>query len=328
MRRKFLLKMNKVKFYFILPLLSLVIFSCNKSDTNAEDIVLKEYAVQYPIDIEAIETYLKTHSFEVVNVDSRMDVKIDTFIVGNTSGKVSIWDNTQYPLQFKMVKNDARSTNLVDGQIVDPVEYKMYYLLLNEGGGAAATKFDSTFVSYRGWKLDNKQFDINNTPFWATFPKISSAEVTLISGFRQFTSLLKAAQSISVGTNGEINYNNYGAGVVFIPSGLGYYNRTQPNIKAFSPLAFTVRLHSIRQRDHDRDGILSKFENGNGISDLYTVDTDKDNIPDFLDIDDDNDNVRTILEIRNPATLKPFSFIDIPTCTGGTLKKHLDPNCQ
>ena len=319
--------MNKFRFYFILPLVSIVLFSCSKDDV-APVVPPIDPTLQYPVDIGLIETYLKTHSFEVVEVDGRKDVAIDTFIEGNTDGKVSIWDNTTYPLKHKIVKNDNRNTNFVDGRASDPVDYKMYYLLINEGGGAPATRFDSTFVSYRGWKLDNEQFDINNSPIWATFPKITSPEVAFISGFGQFTPLLKASESISVGADGGVVFNNYGVGVVFLPSGLGYYNSPKTNIPAYSPLVFTVRLHSVRERDHDRDGVLSKYENGTGVEDLYTVDMDGDNVPDFLDIDDDNDNVRTILEVRNPATGKPFPYAEIPTCLGGILKKHLDPNCQ
>ena len=327
MRAKFSIKMNKFRFYFILPLVSVLLFSCSKDD-DKEAAPPRDFSVQYPADLDSIESYLKTHSFTVVDTDGLLDVKIDTFVVGNTEGKVSIWNNTTYPLQFKMVKNDERVSNLVDGRVADPVDYKMYYLIINEGGGKAATRFDSTYVSYRGWRLNNKQFDINNTPFWSTFPTISQGEESLISGFRQFTPLLKAAVSVSVGTNGVITYNNYGTGVVFLPSGIAYYNKSRPSIPAYSPLVFTVRLHSIQERDHDKDGILSKYENGSGVEDLHTVDSDGDNIPDFLDVDDDNDNVRTLLEIRNPATGKPFAFEDIPTCAGGTVKKHLDPNCK
>lgn len=320
--------MNKVKFYFILPLISIVLFSCNNDD-NTKITPPRDYEVQYPVDLDSIESYLKTHSFSVVEVDGLTDVKIDTFIVGNTEGKVSIWDNTEYPLQFKMVKNDSRSTYLVDGRVSDPVDYKMYYLLINEGGGASTTRFDSTYVSYRGWKLDNEQFDISNQPIWATFPQIQSGEISLISGFRQFTPLLKAAiPPFVAGPDGQVTYNNSGVGVVFLPSGLGYYNSSQINIPAYSPLVFTVRLHTVRERDHDSDGILSKYENGSGVEDLFTVDTDGDTVPDFLDIDDDGDNVRTLLEIKNPVTSASFPFDQIPTCTGGTLKKHLDPACQ
>lgn len=321
--------MNKVKFYFILPLISIVLFSCSKDD-DKKVAPPRDYTLQYSSDLDSIESYLKTHSFTVVEVDGLTDVKIDTFIVGNAEGKVSIWDNTQYPLQFKMVKNDSRNSLVVDGRISDPVDYKMYYLLINEGGGASTTKFDSTYVSYRGWRLDNKQFDISNQPIWATFPKTTSAEVALISGFRQFTPLLKAAIPPFVANpdTGEINFNNSGVGIVFLPSGLGYYSSPVLNIPSYSPLVFTVRLHTVRERDHDSDGVYSKHENGDGAEDLFTVDTDGDNIPDFLDVDDDADNVRTILEIRNPVTGKPYAFDAIPTCVGGTLKKHLDPNCQ
>lgn len=327
MRAKFLLIMNKVKFYFISSLLSIVLFSCTPDD-EAQAKPPRDFTVQYPVDIDSIESYLKTHSFSVLDEAGRIDVKIDTFIVGNTQGKVSIWDNTDYPLQFKMVKNDSRRSNLVDGISLDPVDYKMYYFVINEGGGATTTRFDSTFVSYRGWRLDNKQFDISNTPIWATFPSMTPNETALISGFRQFSALLKTALSINVGTDGGVNYTNYGVGVVFLPSGLGYYDRPVANVPSYSPLVFTVRLHANRKRDHDRDGILSNFENGIGVEDLHTVDTDGDNVPDFLDIDDDNDNLRTLIEIRNPATGKPFPFNEIPTCLGGTLKKHLDPSCR
>ena len=328
MRAKFPLIMNKVKFYFILPLLSIVLFSCNKDDEASSAPPPRDFKIQYEADLDSIETYLKTHSFTVIEESGRIDVKIDTFIVGNANGKVSIWDNTDYPLQFKTIKNDTRVSSLVNGTSLDPVEYKMYYLLINEGNGVSTNRFDSTFVSYRGWRLDNKQVDISNVPVWATFPALTTLESAFVSGFRQFTPLLKAAESITVGEDGGVTFNNYGAGVVFIPSGLAYFNRPPQSIPAYSPLVFTVRLHSVRERDHDRDGILSKFENGTGVEDLYTVDTDGDNIPDFLDIDDDNDNVRTLLEIRNPATGKPFSFDMIPTCNGGTLKKHLDSSCQ
>ena len=340
--------MNKFKFYFILPLLSIVLFSCSKDD-DKKVTPPREYADQYPVDIDLIETYLKTHTFKVVEVDGRTDVKIDTL----TAGKVSIWDNTEYPLKFKMVKNDRRRTNFVDGRVNDPVDYKMYYFIVNEGGGAPATRFDSTFVSYRGFKLNNKQFDATNNPLWFTFPKVSSEEGVSISGFRQFTALLKGAESFNVGADGAINYSNYGVGVVFLPSGLGYFNESQATIPAYTPIAFTIRLHSVRERDHDRDSVLSKYENGDGKEDLYTVDTDGDNVPDFLDIDDDDDNIRTILETRftyidadgkTVTAQYPFNgaLVDdpatpyderkgIPDCSGdfvnpSRLRKHLDPN--
>jgi PBP1b-binding outer membrane lipoprotein LpoB len=111
--------MTKVKIYFMLPLISFVLFSCNNEEDPKVVVPPRDYAVQYPIDLDSIESYLKTHSFEVVEIDGRADVAIDTFIVGNTEGKVSIWDNTQFPLQSKMIMNDSRISDLVSGRIYD-----------------------------------------------------------------------------------------------------------------------------------------------------------------------------------------------------------------
>jgi len=347
--------MNKFKLYFTLLLTTVILFSCNKDD-DAAITPPRDFSEQYSADIDSIEHYLKTHHLVKVEVDGRIDVVIDSIPENNTEGLISIWDNTEFELKSKIVKNDSRLTNLVDGRINDPVDYKMYYLILNEGGGKKATTTDSTFVSYRGWTLDNKQFDINNIPFWATFPKMSTAEVSLISGFRQFTSLLRASESVTVDEeNGTIIYNNYGVGVVFIPSGLGYFNSATAGIPGYSPIAFTVRLHAVRERDHDRDKVLSIFEDLNGDGDPYNDDTDGDNVPDFLDVDDDGDAVLTKNEIKytkiNPETNQEvtlYYFFDaaeidnpetledetkgIPSCSGDfvsptRLRKHLDPNC-
>ena len=42
--------MNKVKFYFILSLISMVLFSCNEDDNSSVIRPLKPYEEQYPID--------------------------------------------------------------------------------------------------------------------------------------------------------------------------------------------------------------------------------------------------------------------------------------
>ena len=351
--------MNKISLYFISIFISVILFSCQKDD-DTKIAPPRDLAEQYAADIDSIEEYLKTHYLTQVMVDDRIDVQISPIPVGGS--QVSIWDNTEFPLQHKIIKNDSRLNLLVEGRVEDPVDYKMYYLILNEGGGQQASKFDSTYVSYRGWKLDNEQFDINNTPFWSTFPAMTTAENELISGFRQFTALLKTAESVTTNDDGSIVYNNYGAGVVFIPSGLGYFNATRTNLPAYSPLVFTIRMHAARERDHDGDKLLSKYENLDGDEDYFNDDTDADNIPDFLDRDDDGDAVRTKDEIRKPAgaivtglsKFYPFNPImddpstvgvdetetyGIPRCgavetdpDGYTnpvrLRKHLDPNCQ
>ncbi|MDR6968326.1 hypothetical protein J2X31_002343 [Flavobacterium arsenatis] len=318
--------MNKFRLYFTLLLTSVILFSCNKNDDDASVAPPRDFAEQYATDIDLIEKYLKTHSLVKVEVNGLIDVVIDSIPEENPQGLISIWDNTEFPLQSKIIKNDSRASNLVDGVSLDPVEYKMYYVMLSEGVGEQATTVDSTFVTYRGWRLDNTQFEVANIPAWFTYPAITANEVQSVPGFRQFISLLKKGDDPVIGPDGSIIYSNYGSGVVFIPSGLGYFNRSTGSLPAYSPIVFTLRLHAIRERDHDRDGILTKYERLNS-EDPYTVDTDGDGIPDFLDVDDDGDGFLTRVEIKNAAGVR-LPYDEVPTCPGGSLKLYLDPSCH
>jgi hypothetical protein len=58
--------MNKFKYYFILSITTLSLFSCSKNNDTAE-LLPKSYAVQYASDITDIEEYLKTYYITVVD---------------------------------------------------------------------------------------------------------------------------------------------------------------------------------------------------------------------------------------------------------------------
>lgn len=323
--------MNKFKVYFTLLFISFALFSCHKDD-NGSVAPPRDYTVQYQTDIDSIEGYLKTHYIIKTTVDGQPDITIDSIPTGNPAGLISVWDNKEYPLQLKIVKNDARTTVLTDGRVDDPVDYKLYYLQIKEGGGTHPITIDSTYTTYKGWTLDGKEFDNGST--WATFPALITTDKTVISGYRQFLPLLKDSDTDpTTNPDGTINYGNVGIGVVFIPSGLGYFNSATSTIGAYSPLVFRIRLHTIKERDHDKDHILSKYEDINNDGDFFNDDSDGDKIPDFLDIDDDGDHFMTKNEIQyvDPVDniTKYYSFENIPTCTGGNGKKrHLDTTCH
>ncbi len=320
---------HKCTFYFSLLLVASLFVSCRKDDNSTEP--PRDRAEQYAVDIDSIEEYLKTHYMTVTETNGLIDVTVAAIPANGT--QTSIWDNTEYPLQNKVIKNSNRETNRVDGRVDDPVDYKMYYLILNEGGGARGVVTDSVYCSYRGWTLDDEEFDRSDTPFWSTFPALSTSETALIAGFREFVPELRAAENTIDNGDGTYTFQDYGAGLVFLPSGLAYFNSASGSIPAYSPLVFLIRLNGVKERDHDRDRVLSDYENrdadGNVVTDLFAVDTDGDNIPDFLDIDDDNDSYSTKNEIRiteGGSDYYPFDLI--PNCTGGSKKKHLDPNCH
>lgn len=308
----------KSKFYLwsMLGVLTLTI-SCKKDDSSTTEV--RDRQEVYNENIVEIEEYLQTN---YLTLDADMNVTVSSI----DNDQTSIWDQTDYPLQYITVKNDTRETLYTDGRIDDDVEYKLYYIVLNEGGGENPTTVDSTFVAYKGWNFDNEVFDQNEFGTWFTFPEIYSTESVTISGFRQILSEIKTQTSVSVGGNGEVVHYNYGNLIVFIPSGLAYFNNTLTNVSQYAPIAFQIKLYARKERDHEGDKVPSSLEDLNGNNDFFDDDTDGDMLPNFLDYDDDGDNALTKNEVNldsNGVLLLPF-----PTCTNGTLPKYLDPSCN
>lgn len=273
----------------------LFLVSCQE-DVPTPIVPARDYAVQYATDKDSIEIYLKNNYLTATSTNGYPDIEIKK--IPTAGGQTSVWDNTIYPLQSVTVTNDTRASYFVDGKSTDPVEYKLYYLVLNQGGGQVPVSTDSTYTSYKGWTLNNKVFDSNNTPIWSTYPQLTISETTLISGYRQILSKIKTASAISVGTDGAISYSDLGSIVVFIPSALGYFDLARTGINAYSCTVFRIRLHTLRKRDHDGDTVKSFNEDMNADGNFFNDDTDADNIPNFLDLDDDGDNFLTKNELR------------------------------
>lgn len=318
--------MNRIKFLLLTIISSTLFFSCKKDDDNVSIAPPRDRATQYSTDIASIEDYLKEHYLTVTTDANGNPVPTITKIEeGGT--EVSIWDQEEYPLQSKVVKNDVRVNEALDGigtRIEDPVDYKIYYLKIREGVGESPTKMDSTFVTYKGHLIaDGVEFDNRPNPVWFILDQ-------LVSGWGHIVPEFKTGNAADDPANpGSTAFTDYGVAVMFIPSGLGYYNSSSPGVPAYSCLAFTVNLHALQYRDNDRDGILSKDEDLNGNGDFYDDDTDGDGVPNFIDIDDDGDGVTTKVETSDSFGNK-YPFDLIPNCQGttGGLKKHLDPSCQ
>lgn len=293
------------RFLEVFSLFSLLalIASCNKDDGSSA-IPPRDYAEQYVVEEAAIEEYLKTHY--IASVDDEFNIVIDE--LPELGDEVSIWDQTEYPLQNKAVT-------------LDGVNFTLYYLRLNEGIGESPTRGDNVRIAYRGMRLNGVEFDYD--PFPQNFIGLPST----ISGWREIIPLFKSGEYIDIPNNpNPATYENFGAGVMFLPSAYGYYESARVNIPSYSPLVFSFKLYDVEYTDLDSDGVLNINETENGI-DVRDYDTDGDGIPNYIDGDDDNDGYSTKLEITVPQTSQVYDFEDIPTCEGGTVKKHLDASC-
>jgi FKBP-type peptidyl-prolyl cis-trans isomerase FkpA len=293
----------------IYKILSVVVFcvilaSCSKSSTDA-DTPIRDYAEQYATDLASIESYIDTH---YLTYDADYNVTFDTLLP--TSGHSSIRTDSSFHLG---------DTTIVE----DGINYKVYFIKFREGNQRRPTQVDSVYVSYKGTKLKKKAttggedvFDSAQTPVWFKLQEVITGWAHMIPNFKTGT--------YTGGSGGNpISYNNYGAGVMFLPSGLAYYNNGAGTISSYTPIVFSFKLLELQYRDHDGDGILSKDErnltepsplnintltnwcenpylgydfNGDGTLEVY--DTDKDGIPNMYDIDDDGDSYTTRSETK------------------------------
>ena len=338
--------MSKIKFYFIFLIATAVsISSCNKDNNDADVTPPKPYAEQYPIDMATIESYLKANYITVVNNPGAVDDQDVTIAKLDADHTVSIWDQTVYPLKSRNVQ-------------LHGITYKLYYLLLRKGTGESPCNVDGVFTAYKGEYLSSETVSNVTTVKSTLFQEVKSPNSILdlyitVRGWKEIFPQLKCGTNKS-NPDGTVSYNDFGAAVMFIPSGLGYYNRVQGSIPSYSPLVFNVKLYSILRIDGEYmiangqqvstpDGVKSFQEDidGDGYmwikSELQLGDTlnpddsDKDGVPDFLDRDDDNDDYATQGEVKD-AFGKVYPFDLIPDCDGNPTmildkKRHLDPKC-
>jgi FKBP-type peptidyl-prolyl cis-trans isomerase FkpA len=308
--------MSKLFFkYAFFTVLAITIISCNK-DSASNTVPLRDFNEQYLADIDSIDNFIDTH---YMTVDANYNVTFDLIPTGGT--QLSIRQQTDYPLEYRMYTNEDQE-----------VDYKIYYIKLREGNGQNPSAVDSVHVAYRGVlaKSTAAQFDYSQNPVWFKMDE-------LISGWSKIMPMFKTGTYDTTQGPNPTTFDGYGAGVMFIPSGLAYYNNPPSlGIPVYTSLIFTFKLYELQYRDHDRDGILSKDEVPYGSDILYDprkYDSDGDGVYNLYDIDDDGDHVLTKNEIKDPISGLPYPFADIPSCSGDVttpdrLKKHLDTQCH
>ena len=240
----------------------------------------RDVKIQTIEDDEALVNYLQTHFY---NYD---DFAYDP----NNYGLEILLDSIADENSDKTPLSDQVSIKLVDTEDSDDnfVQHKLYYLEVKKGSGARPSSVDSAFVSYKGLLLNGDVFDARDYPIWFDL-------LNVVRGFRESLSELSEGD-FTINEDGTFEFDNYGKGLIFMPSALGYYSSGNSSIPAYSPLIFSVNLHRVNQSDHDRDGILSINEDIDGDGNPLNDDTDGDGLPNMNDFDDDGDGVPTFNE--------------------------------
>ena len=241
----------------------------------------RDVKIQTTEDDAALVKYLQTHFYNYDDFahdpnNYELEIVLDSITEENID-KIPLWDQ----VSFKLVDTEDIDDNIV--------QHKLYYLEVKKGSGASPSSVDSTFVSYKGSLLNGDVFDDRDHPIWFDL-------VNVVRGFRESLPELREGDFI-INEDGTVKFDNYGKGLIFMPSALGYYSSISSSIPAYSPLIFSVNLHRVNQSDHDRDGILSINEDINGDGNPLNDDTDGDGLPNMNDFDDDGDGVPTFNEL-------------------------------
>ncbi|WP_136467105.1 FKBP-type peptidyl-prolyl cis-trans isomerase [Flagellimonas onchidii] len=330
---------------FSLLLVVALFSSCNNDDNGGglEVIpprLLADVAIE---DDEEIREFLETHFYnyeEFQNPPAGFDyrIKIDT-IAGENSDKKPMSDF----VGSKEIKVSS-SEHLLSEEETDIV-HTLYYISarptteelkeIREQKSCEdcfPTVADSVFVRYEGKLLNGTSFDASlNNPIWFDLARLQD----LTQGFRGFAegvpNFIKGNNIIDNG-DGTVTVEDYGVGLIIMPSGLATFNRAQGAIPQYAPLMFTVDLFTLNRTDHDGDGIPSIEEDVNGNGYLYDDNTDlQDEIDarltvrfaNFQDADDDGDGVSTRNEISddNGNIIIPY-----PDSNNDGTPDYLDPD--
>ena len=264
-------------------LLAVSLSSCGSDDNNTtESVELRDFSEQSITDDALLVDYLSNHFYNYEDFpradDTEVTISIDT-ISGDNADKTPMIEQVQQ-LSVPITDENGAVTN-----------HTLYYLVAQQGSELEKKPsiVDSTYVSYRGELLTGTIFDQRNTPIWFD-------NIRVVSGFRYGLQNF-APGTFSQDTDGTISFRDYGQGILFMPSGLGYYSSPQGLIPAYAPIVFTVSVYTSNVADHDNDGVFSIDEDPDGDGNPLNDDTDGDGTPNLLDFDDDGDGILTFLEL-------------------------------
>ncbi|MBC9796934.1 FKBP-type peptidyl-prolyl cis-trans isomerase [Sinomicrobium weinanense] len=219
--------------------------SCNNDDDGGRIEIRDPAEVKAENDSD-IREYLSTHFYNYEEFQAAADadstdfdfkIVIDT-IAGENSDKIPLMEQ----VEEKTVAVEISETETLD--------HTLYYLVARQGDSIAPKRIDSTLVRYKGFLLNDVVFDRNeNIPVWFKLKDITDAGFGQAGrGFAEFMPELNSGGKIEINEeDGTYSISGgYGVGMVFMPSGLGYYFRGQGSIPPYAPIAFTIDLLRVK----------------------------------------------------------------------------------
>ena len=272
---------NFKSFALVLFIVLIALSSCRNDDDIPDGIPERDRTEQQAADKDTLLDYLSSHYYNSGDFDGNMNPSFTEIVITELAEGESVPDG------HTLLADDVETLQTV---FLD-VDYEYYILRVNQGGGEERPNFpDDIRVNFEGHLLDGSVFDnsVNSVVFDLS---------NLVPGWGRVIPEFNVAQDFDLNPDGTVNFNNAGVGVMFIPSGLGYFSGGVPGVPVYSNLVFKFDLYQSQLKDHDADGVPSFLEDVDEDLDLSNDDTDENGLADFIDPDDDGDEVLTINEL-------------------------------
>jgi len=277
----------KFKLYILLITILLLGFSCGDDDDDGIiEVPEADRTEQQVIDNDSLVSFLQSHYVDESLLTNNPTIHFNEIEINQLPEDGELPNPDQNSLLIDMV--ETLTTTYFD------VEYEYYILKINQGGSENSPNFsDKVRVSYEGTLMDDTVFDSSSTP-------VDFDLTSTIAGWGRVLPEYNNAEDFVINSDGTVTYNNPGIGIMFLPSGLGYYSAAAGSVPVYSNLIFKFKVFQSELNDHDFDNVPSHLEDLNGDYDLTNDDTDDDTFADFVDSDDDNDGTLTIDEDLEP----------------------------
>ena len=273
----------KYNILFICSLIISVISCSPDEEDDAVSVPENDRTEQQVVDNDSLVGYLNTHYYNSTEVNAMANPTIADVVITELPEGETLPSGTA----LLMSAVETKETTYLD------VEYQYYILKIKQGEGASSPRFcDEVRVNYSGYLTDGTNFDGSSFP-------VKFDLVSLIPGWSRVMPHFNTASSYVSNSDGTVSFDGYGMGVMFLPSGLGYFATPRTSIPSYSNLIFKFELLQTETADHDSDNIPTYMEVAEeGDLNLYNKDTDGDLIADFNDTDDDGDGTLTKDEVR------------------------------
>lgn len=344
---------------------SLMLTNCKSDDggPGGEVVIIRDTKEVYDENKGAILDYL-SNNYMIENADGSItfdsitspkynqepvikeDPRLDSVVLKNDKYLVNTISTSVY--NYYTGRYENKITRLEYTPSKDEVEYKVYYLRLNEGKGITPHVIDSVYTKVAVTSLKNEVVSNPLQGRFFSYPE-SIAEYQiggqripqLTSGERQLLQFVKTATNLQIGNDG-LTYEPGSAGRIigFIPSGLYLFNQTSSvKIKSYQPAIVDLTVINTLERDHDLDGIPSKFEvepskvgTNLTLEDYFAYTTSGYELtPNFLNVDDDDDGVPTRIELQyydEYGIIKYYKYDDPKLKICSDIFNYLDKSCR